>query len=136
MLALRLQLLSSLVFFVLLPSCSVRCVCVSSASAVVVLRCPDCLPVRLGVYSSMMGSAYSVVIRANLNSGFGSVVCCSVINLFSFLYCCMNRSSQQFMVILLLQCLSSLIVSVLGPYSWLLLSMCMAYADVVWLYLI
>jgi hypothetical protein len=28
------------------------------------------------------------------------------------------------MVVLFLQCLSSLVVSVIGPYSWLLLSMC------------
>jgi hypothetical protein len=61
-----------------------------------------------------------------------SHICCSLISLFSFLYCCMNRYSQQFMVVFLLQCLSSFIVSVIGPYSWLLLSICIAYADVVW----
>jgi hypothetical protein len=48
------------------------------------------------------------------------------------LYCCINRSSQQFIVVLFLQCFSSFIVFVIGPYSWLLLSMCVAYADVVW----
>jgi hypothetical protein len=44
----------------------------------------------------------------------------------------MNKSSQQFIMVLLLQVFSSFMVSVIGPYSWLLLSIRVAYADVVW----
>ena len=38
---------------------------------------------------------YSVVIRANLNNAFGSAVCCSIINLFTFLYCCIVPHTNE-----------------------------------------
>jgi hypothetical protein len=48
----------------------------------------------------VLGSDYSVFFRASLNIELVYDVCCSLISLSSSLYCCINRSSQQFIVVL------------------------------------